>query len=154
QGRELPAAAAPHLGGPRLERAAAARHAREGLRSGRASSRLRPDARESDCRRRPPMTARRFATTVALAAVVLGGCAAIPHSGEVEEGNADVLPVEPLQPIQEGPNPSDEPAAIIVGFLNASAAGVASDFSVAREFLTDDAAASWNPGAQTLVYRS
>ncbi|MFW7413654.1 GerMN domain-containing protein [Demequina sp. SO4-18] len=88
------------------------------------------------------------------AAAALAGCATIPHSGDVEEGNADVLPVAPLQPIQEGPNPSDDPAAIVTGFLRESATGVASDFSVAREFLTDEAAASWNPGAQTLVYRS
>ncbi|WP_062132003.1 GerMN domain-containing protein [Demequina aestuarii] len=100
------------------------------------------------------MNTRRLAAVITLAATTLVGCAAIPHTGDVQEGSADVLPVEPLQPIQEGPGPSDEPAAIIVGFLNASAAGVASDFEVAREFLTDEAAASWNPGAQTLVYRS
>lgn len=100
------------------------------------------------------MISRRVAAVLVAAAVALAGCATIPHSGEVREGDADVVPVEPLQPIQEGPNPSDDPAAIVTGFLTASAGGVASDSSVAREFLTDDAAASWNPGAQTQVYRS
>ncbi|MFW2513129.1 GerMN domain-containing protein [Demequina sp. SO4-13] len=100
------------------------------------------------------MRKNRLAALMVAVAVALTGCAAIPDSGDVEEGNADVLPVAPLQPIQEGPNPSDDPAAIVTGFLRESATGVASDFSVAREFLTDDAAASWNPGAQTLVYRS
>ena len=97
--------------------------------------------------------ARRLAA-LAAAAAVLAGCASIPHTSEVQQGNADVLPVAPLQPIQEGPNPSDDPAAIVTGFLTASAGGVASDFSVAREFLTESAAASWDPAAQTRVYRS
>lgn len=100
------------------------------------------------------MTIRSNVAFLAVAALALAGCASIPDTGTVREGNADVQPVQPLQPIQEGPNPSDDPAAIVRGFLNASATGVASDFSVAREFLTADAAASWNPGAETLVYRS
>lgn len=89
-----------------------------------------------------------------LIATVLAGCAAIPTSGDVAEGNADVLPVEPLQPIPEGPNPTDDPARIVTGFLSASAGGLASNFAVAREFLTDDAAATWDPRARTLVYRA
>ncbi|WP_297081621.1 LpqB family beta-propeller domain-containing protein [uncultured Demequina sp.] len=93
--------------------------------------------------------------SVAVAAVlVLGACASIPDSGPVEEGNADVSPVEPLVPIQEGPDPSDGPEAIVTGFLTAAAGGIATDFSVAREFLTTDAARSWDPGAQTVVYDS
>ena len=89
-----------------------------------------------------------------LIAIVVMGCAAIPTSGDVQEGNADVLPVEPLQPIPEGPNPTDDPARIVTGFLNASAGGLASDFAVAREFLTEETAATWDPRAQTLVYRA
>ncbi len=100
------------------------------------------------------MRVRKGVVLLIAAALALAGCATIPDSGEVEEGNADVQPVQPLQPIQEGPNPADDPSQIVTGFLRASAGGIASDFSVAREFLTADAAATWNPGAETLVYRS
>lgn len=96
----------------------------------------------------------RGSALLALLALVLAGCAAIPTSGEVTEGNADVQPVEPLRPIPEGPNPTDDPTSIVTGFLSASGGGVASNFDVAREFLTDEAAATWDPGAQTLVYRA
>lgn len=96
---------------------------------------------------------RRSAALVLIAAL-LTGCAAIPISGEVSEGNADVQPVEPLQPIPEGPNPTDNPTSIVTGFLSASGGGVATNFDVAREFLTDEAAATWDPGVQTLVYRA
>ncbi|MFN3866679.1 MAG: LpqB family beta-propeller domain-containing protein, partial [Demequina sp.] len=100
------------------------------------------------------MRTSRLGALMAAAVMALAGCASIPQAGEVKEGNADVQPVQPLQPIQEGPNPSADPTAIVIGFLRASAGGVASDFSVAREFLTADAAASWNPGEETLIYRS
>lgn len=96
----------------------------------------------------------RHSALLVVIAVALVGCAAIPVSGEVTEGNADVLPVEPLQPIPEGPNPTDDPTSIVTGFLSASGGGVASNFDVAREFLTDEAAAAWDPGVQTLVYRA
>ena len=90
----------------------------------------------------------------AAALLSLAACASIPDSGPVNEGDADVSPVEPLVPIQEGPNSGDSPEAIVRGFLTASAGGVATDFSVAREFLTQEAAAEWDPTAQTLVYDS
>ena len=96
----------------------------------------------------------RHSAALVLLAALLAGCAVIPTSGEVTEGNADVQPVEPLQPIPEGPNPTDDPTNIVTGFLSASGGGVASNFDVAREFLTDEAAASWDPGARTLVYRA
>ncbi|MFV0633405.1 LpqB family beta-propeller domain-containing protein [Demequina sp.] len=100
------------------------------------------------------MSLTRSLVSLAAAALLLAGCASIPTEGPVEEGNADVSPVEPLVPIQEGPEQSDNPQAIVTGFLAASASGVATNFDVAREFLTDEAAALWDPGARTLVYDS
>lgn len=91
---------------------------------------------------------------MAALAVTLTACAAIPTEGEVAEGNGEVLPVAPFEPILSGPAPEDGPAAIVTGFLTASAGGVATDFTVARQFLTDEAAAQWDPGAQTIVYSS
>ncbi|WP_061961720.1 GerMN domain-containing protein [Demequina flava] len=94
-------------------------------------------------------------SVVATAALLsLTACASIPSEGPVAEGNGDVEPVEPFEPIVQGPAPQDDPAAIVTGFLTASAGGVATDFSIAREFLTSEAAASWDPSAQVTVYDS
>ena len=96
----------------------------------------------------------RWIAVAVAAALALGACASIPDAGPVEEGNADVSPVEPLVPIQEGPGPADGPEAIVTGFLTAAAGGIATDFTVARQFLTPEAARSWDPSAQTVVYDS
>ncbi|WP_062071670.1 GerMN domain-containing protein [Demequina sediminicola] len=100
------------------------------------------------------MNKRTVAAVAALAAVTLSACASIPTDGDVTEGNGDVAPIENFEPIVQGPAPEDDPAAIITGFLTASAGGVASDFTVAREFLTADASATWDPSAQVTVYDS
>lgn len=97
---------------------------------------------------------RAIAVVATAAAVSLSACSSIPSEGPVTEGNGDVSPVEPFEPIVQGPAPQDDPAAIVTGFLTASAGGVATDFSIAREFLTDEAAATWDPSAQVTVYDS
>ena len=43
---------------------------------------------------------------------------------------------------------------IVNGFVRASTAGFASDFAVAREFLTPQAAAKWDPTEQVIVFDS
>ncbi|WP_084129346.1 LpqB family beta-propeller domain-containing protein [Demequina sp. NBRC 110055] len=96
----------------------------------------------------------RILAVTAAAALTLGACASIPVEGPVREGDGDVDPIEPFQPIAQGPGATDEPEAIVTGFLTASASGVASDFTLAREFLTDEAASTWDPAARTLVYDS
>ncbi|MFV0286557.1 MAG: LpqB family beta-propeller domain-containing protein [Demequina sp.] len=98
--------------------------------------------------------AMRYVALGTAAALVLGACSSIPTDGPVQEGDADVDPVEPFEPIVQGPGATDGPAAIVTGFLTAAAGGVASDFTVAREFLTPEAAATWDPSARTLVYDS
>src|SRR5690606_14037243 len=115
-----------------------------------------PDASapRQDTRRGGDAMRLRALAVLSAALLTLAACASIPDPGPVNEGDADVSPVEPLVPIQEGPNPGDDPQAILRGFLTASAGGVATDFSVAREFLTEDAAAEWDPTVQTLVYDS
>lgn len=99
--------------------------------------------------------ARWVAVAVALAlAMAVSACAVIPASGPVQEGQANVLPVQPFEPILQPPDPAADPAGIVTGFLSASAGGVATDFSVARQFLTDDAAGSWDPGRGVSIYDS
>jgi len=96
----------------------------------------------------------RSAALAMTAALALAACSTIPTSGPVNEGNGAVSSSEPIFPIAEGPRPGDGPAAIVNGFVRASSAGFASDFSVAREYLMPDAAAEWDPTAKVTVFDS
>lgn len=89
-----------------------------------------------------------------LACVALAGCAAIPTNGPVRPGDTAVAETEPLEPLLQGPDPGASPREIVRGFLAASAGGSVSDFDTAREFLTADAAAHWDPLATTTIYDS
>ena len=83
------------------------------------------------------------------ALLLLAGCSEIPTSGPVRDG-ATQVPDEPA--IVFLPNPpanGAKPADIVSGFLQA---GAGSDFSVARQYLTKDFAADWNPGAGVIVH--
>ncbi|MGC4173831.1 LpqB family beta-propeller domain-containing protein [Demequina sp.] len=103
------------------------------------------------------MTARRYAALVAtLTAAVLGlaACTSIPSSGPVNEGDGVVSSSDPVVPIAEGPRKDDTPSGIVNGFVIASSAGFDSDFTVAREYLTSEAAATWDPTANVTVFDS
>jgi len=88
------------------------------------------------------------------AALALTACTAIPTAGPVNEGDGVVATSDPFVPFAEGPRPGDGPTAIVNQFLTASGAGFASDFSVAREYLTPATAESWDPTAQVIVFDS
>ncbi|WP_082099515.1 GerMN domain-containing protein [Demequina maris] len=96
----------------------------------------------------------RIAALCAAAAVTLGACASIPTSGAVNEGTGEVEGAEPFVPFAEGPQIGDSVNAIVSGFIQATAAGFASDFTVAREYLTVPARADWDPLAEVTVYDS
>lgn len=83
-----------------------------------------------------------------LLALVLTGCSTIPEQGPVETGLAPV-PVsdnEFVRSLAQPPSPDASPTEIVDGFLRANAAGDA-DYRVAREFLTSDFSAIWDPAA-------
>lgn len=96
----------------------------------------------------------RVAAVVAAVALALAGCVSIPDSGPVEEGDGQVPESSPILPFAQGPQAGASPPAIVSGFLTASAAGFASDFSVAREYLTPAASNGWNPAARVMVFDS
>jgi len=101
------------------------------------------------------MMARRSAGCAALLAtamLALAACTTIPSSGPVNEGNGVVPSTGPVFPIADGPRPDDSPTGIVNGFVAASSAGFRSDFTVARDFLTPEAAANWDPNAQVTVF--
>ena len=96
---------------------------------------------------------RALALVCALAALTTS-CASIPTSGPVQEGDTDVVQPDPFLPILEGPQPGASPRAIVQGFLTASAGGAVSGFDGAREFLTPEASATWNPLVHVTVFVS
>jgi len=111
----------------------------------------RPVAVSGARRRARGLTA--LLVTTVVAAVVLAGCASIPTSGAVREGSGvrsdsrDLI----IRALARPPSPGMTDVQIVNGFLLASA-DFDGDHGVARQFLTTDAATSWNPAAQTVVY--
>lgn len=102
-------------------------------------------------------TPRRRTAAAALclaAAVAVGGCGAIPRSGPVhrhaEPTRTAAEPTYDVDPA--GPQEGAEPEQIVRGFL-AAGTGVGDDYSVAREYLTPELAATWHPDARTIVHR-
>ncbi|MDI3331984.1 MAG: LpqB family beta-propeller domain-containing protein [Micrococcus sp.] len=97
----------------------------------------------------------RWLAMLVAALLVLGGCARLPQSGPV--GTSEPLPGNDNQVnytfTPAGPAEGASPEEIIRGFLTAGT-GVQDDYATAREFLAEDAAAAWDPGARTLVYTS
>ncbi len=90
---------------------------------------------------------------VALAGLLLAGCASVPTEGPVVEGRPAGEPVAPpnVAVLPLGPRPGDDPVAIVEGFLS-SMASYEPGYPTAREFLTPDAAAGWEPESGIAVY--
>lgn len=90
----------------------------------------------------------------ALACLTLAACASIPTDGPVEQGDSDVVAPKAFSPILQGPEQGATPRAIAQGFLIAAAGGSVNGFDVAREFLTPQASAEWDPLAEVTVFDS
>jgi hypothetical protein len=87
--------------------------------------------------------------------IVAGGCAALPRSGPVQLGQAGTGQEIPYpQAVAAPPARDANPAQIVEGFLQAMLAGNTDDFKVARSYLTEEAAAVWNPLVSTTIYQS
>jgi hypothetical protein len=99
--------------------------------------------------------------TALLAVVVLAGCsnvpdlsvARVPTAGPIEQGPQ--LGTSPdgqfIRVIARPPRPGMTRTQVVQGFLDASAS-FDGDHAVARQFLTDEANAQWDPGASVAVY--
>jgi len=87
------------------------------------------------------------------AALALTGCAAVPSSGPIYQGE-DVGVQESTQVIRviaRPPRPGMTPSEIVAGFIEASAS-FEDDHAVARQYLTPSAAVTWNPSTGSTVY--
>lgn len=90
---------------------------------------------------------------IVLMALALAGCASLPTSGapqQVERLSSAAGGVV-LDP--QGPTPGSTPETLVSDFLRAAGAGLSGDFSVARQFLTAEAAARWDPTTEVRIYQ-
>lgn len=95
-------------------------------------------------------------------ALLLTGCgvlpwslsAQVPESGSIQQGDASAANREDqfIRVIPQSPRPGMTTAEIVQGFLDASAA-FEDDHAVAREFLTPEAAAAWDPDSGVQVFK-
>ncbi len=102
------------------------------------------------------MSARlRLLGLVLASTVALTGCLAVPDQGPVVEvgGSSDVRAGEAPDIVPAPPQPGESASDIVRHFLEAMRASPV-ETSVARKFLTKDAAASWRPEEQTITYVS
>lgn len=87
------------------------------------------------------------------AALAVTSCVGIPSSGPVEAGPefGEITETDTIfNPI--GPQPGAEPLSILEGFIDAFT-GTQGDYAVARQFLTSDFQAEWDP-RQSVAIRS
>jgi len=81
----------------------------------------------------------------------LAACQAIPREGPVQEGLKSLNQGEP--PVQfnpDGPAPGATQEEIVRGFVRAATSST-DDYAIAREFLTPEWSAQWQPGAGVFV---
>lgn len=104
------------------------------------------------------MNARRFVrtltATIAIAAIALiAGCARIPLTGPVMEGQEiEDAETQGVLFYPNPPAPGDTQDEIVRGFLEAGT-GTQSNYSTARSYLVDELAATWDPTARVLVHK-
>ncbi len=87
-----------------------------------------------------------------LSAMFLAGCAQLPTKVDIKSGPELVAPeaADFSYYIPTGPSEGSSQQEIVSGFL-AAGTGPQNDYSVAREFLTDEFAQRWNPAAEVLI---
>ena len=87
-----------------------------------------------------------------IAALTLVGCAGIPGSGPVQPGLTDINQAEQLVQFSAfGPTAGASQEELVRGFLTA-ANSPGDDYSVAREYLTPEYAAQWDPYFGVLIW--
>lgn len=92
------------------------------------------------------------AASVAIVSLAIAGCASIPTSGPVQQGDLAV-PTDSTGDIDilvEGPVDGDTQQQILEGFLEA-ALSPGNNYQVAREFLTQDFADEWDADAGATI---
>lgn len=114
-----------------------------------AGRRLRRPGGPTGCRRTAPIT-----VVLLLLSALIAGCTAIPGSSAAVDVTRIADQVEPVVP--DVPTPGAGPDQIVRGFIAASArpesdGGTGSSFAAARQYLTEDARAAWQPGQLPVI---
>ena len=96
---------------------------------------------------------RRIVAALAALLFLASGCVSVPTDGPVVEGRPAGEPVPPpnVSVIATGPRSGDSPLAVVEGFLS-SMASYEPGYPTSREYLTPDAASSWQPEAGIAIY--
>jgi lipoprotein LpqB-like beta-propeller protein/sporulation and spore germination protein len=100
------------------------------------------------------MSRRAVVALLSLAGLLLSGCGvSMPTSGPVQQTTAGSTPSddEAVTINPRGPGKDDTPEEVVRGFVEAMTATPAITTSIAREFLTRDARATWQPTG-TIIY--
>ncbi|MFF3664383.1 LpqB family beta-propeller domain-containing protein [Microtetraspora malaysiensis] len=101
----------------------------------------------------------RYAAAAVTALALAGGgtaCAIIPTSGSPipakEESNSDPLNAPYVRMIASPPKAGAQPLDIVAGFRAAMASVEDPDWKIAKQYLTGDALAEWNPESGVTVF--
>ncbi|WP_124054133.1 LpqB family beta-propeller domain-containing protein [Arcanobacterium ihumii] len=96
---------------------------------------------------------RKFRTVLCSALFLLAACSgSLPTTGAVHVVEDDVRPDGGIVLNPKGPSADSSPEELVEGFMRASSVGNSDDFVVARQYLTPEAAARWNPTASVRVF--
>ncbi|MCI5825444.1 MAG: LpqB family beta-propeller domain-containing protein, partial [Arcanobacterium sp.] len=94
----------------------------------------------------------RWVAALCAICVMLSACSGLPRRGGVTVVERSTTPSGGVVLDAKGPTVGSTPEELIQGFLRASSAGVSDDFRVARQFLTPEAAARWNPSNGVSIF--
>lgn len=84
--------------------------------------------------------------------LLLTGCVGLPAGGPVTQGlRVDAPAEQPPIGVPLGPSMGESPEQIVKGFLRAGT-GVENDHEIARQFLTQAQAKTWNPDRSVVVH--
>lgn len=93
-----------------------------------------------------------FATIAAMLIMMLTACSGLPTSGDVKVAKRAEQRVGEVVLDPKGPAKKATAEQVISGFLRAASVGLTDDFKAARQFLTKEMAAKWNPLSVVRVY--
>ena len=93
-----------------------------------------------------------FKRLLPMSVLLLAACGGIPTSSAIHEGESVIGGSDQfIRVIARPPVSNMEPEALVRGFLDACADST-STFAIARQYLTTDAAAAWNPATGIKIY--
>lgn len=94
----------------------------------------------------------RVVAMVSVLLLVLSACAGLPRRGVVTLVERNSTPSGGVVLDAKEPTSGASPEELVQGFLRASSVGVSDNFRVARQFLTPEAAARWNPTGGVSIF--